>query len=85
MLLFVAFLFLGFIAMQWLIYQQSARRPEVWGLSKRRMKRMAREANPELAQRLLEAADGGPKPTMPPVMIAALAMTLIAIVVLLWF
>jgi hypothetical protein len=84
MLLFVAFLFLGFLAMQWAAHQASSRRPEVWGLSRRRLQRMARQANPEQRRAFLEAADGGPAKTTPPVFYAALAMTLIAIGVLLW-
>ena len=84
MLLFVAFLFLGFLAMQWMTFQNSARKPEVWGVSKRRYQRLARKATPEERKRLLEAADGGPPPKTPPVLIASLIMTLIAIGVLLW-
>jgi hypothetical protein len=84
MLLLVAFLFLGFLAMQWMAFQNSARKPEVWGVSKRRYQRLARKATPEERKRLLEAADGGPPPKTPPVLIASLVMTLIAIGVLLW-
>ncbi len=84
MLLFVAFLFLGFLAMQWIAFQNSARKPEVWGIAKRRYHRLAREATPEQRKRLLEAAEAGPPPKMPPVMIASLVMTLVAIGVLLW-
>ena len=84
MLLVVAFLFLGFLVMQWMAFQNSARKPEVWGVSKRRYQRLARKATPEERQRLLEAAEGGPKPKTPLVMIASFVMTLVAIGVLLW-
>ena len=84
MLLFVAFLFLGFLAMQWMAFQNTARKPEVWGLSKRRYQRLAHKATPEQRRRFLEAAEGGAKPKTPPVMIASFIMTLIAIGVLLW-
>ena len=83
-LLFVAFLFLGFLAMQWAAFHNSARKPEVWGVSKRRLHRLARQASPEERQRFLEAADGGPPPKTPPIMIISLVMTLVAIGVLLW-
>jgi hypothetical protein len=45
---------------------------------------MARQATPEQRRAFLEAADGGPAKKTPPVFYAALAMTLIAIGVLLW-
>ena len=84
MLLLVAFLSLGFLAMQWIAFQNSARKPEVWGISKRRYQRLARQASPDERRRLLEAAEGGPPPKTPPIMIASLMMTLVAIGVLLW-
>ena len=84
MLLFVAFLFLGFLAMQWMTFQNSARKPEVWGICKRRYQRLARKATPEDRKRLLEAADGEPAPKTSPVLIASFVMALIAIGVLLW-
>ena len=84
MLLFVAFLFLGFLAMQFAGHQTSRRRTDVWGLSRRRMHRLAREATPEQRRKLLEAASGGPRPGTPWVLIAATTMTLVTIGVLLW-
>ena len=85
MLLFVAFLFLGFLAMQWWSYKSKSRPSEIWSLSRRRLRRMAREANDEQSAKLL-AAQNAPKSTGSPlVMIASLVMTLIAIgLLLLW-
>ena len=63
----------------------SEQRPKTRGLGniKATIPTMARQAGPEERRRLLEAAEGGP-PKTPPIMIASLVMTLIAIGVLLW-